>query len=397
MKALVHASEVITGQGIRDKDGRRPLLEDMGRIRDGAIVHDDKKILWVGKTSELPKKFSKVKKTNLKQKSLVMPGLVDSHTHLIHAGSRSEEFAARCRGATYEEIALKGGGIQTTVKATRAASSSELFHLAKKRIESALKFGVTTIESKSGYGLSHADEIKILEVNQKLKKAFPKLNFQSTYMGAHDFPKDQSRSAYLQEICDKTLPVIAKKKLADACDIFVDQGYYTLDEARKILGLAKKLGLKIKLHADELHNTESAALATELGALSADHLLKISDASIEKISQSNTVAVLLPGTAFYLKAAYAPARKLINAGACVALSTDFNPGSCNCFSQPLIMTLAALYMGMSEAEIFAGFTYNAAKALGLEVKTGTLTPGLRPDLALLHFDKFEDMYHQLGW
>lgn len=397
MNAIIHASELITGSGIRKKDGRRPTAQDMDRIPDGAIVYDQKNIHWVGPTKELPKKYLKSKRKNLKNEKCVTPGFVDCHTHLIHAGSRAQEFAARCQGATYEEIAKKGGGIQTTVRATREASVEELFKTAKKRIAEAIRHGVTCIESKSGYGLSHEAEIKTLQVTQKLKKAFPELYFQSTYLGAHDFPKDRSREDYLDEICEETLPEVAKKKLADACDVFIDQDYYTVEEGRRILEKAKKLGLKIKVHADELHNTEATQLAVQLQALSADHLLKISDASVAAIAKSQTVAVLLPGTAFYLKAPYAPARKLIDAGACVALSSDFNPGSCNSFSLPLMMTLSALYMGMSEAEIFAGVTYNAAKALGIQSFAGTLEPGMKPYLSIFEYLTFEEVYHHLGW
>ena len=396
-KAIIHASQLLSGVGVAQKDGRHPKEQDLGQIDDAAIVYGDKHVHWVGKTSELPKKFLKVPRKNLRLKLAVIPGLVDCHTHLIFAGDRSEEFAARCGGATYEEIAKKGGGIITTVKATRAASVDELVKLAIPRAEEAYSFGVRTLEIKSGYGLSVEAELNILKAAKILKARFPKLTFSTTFLGAHAFPPEVSRKDYLDQITNQMLPEVARKKLADACDVFIDEGYYTCAEGRTILEKAKKLGLKIKIHADELVNTESSSLAVDLGALSADHLLKISDKSIKKLAKSNTVAVLLPGTAFYLKAPYAPARKLIDAGAAVALSTDFNPGTCMTLSLPVIMTISALYMGMTKAEIFAAVTYNGAKALGLSDQKGTLEVGKSSDFAVLPFERFEEMYYRFAW
>jgi imidazolonepropionase len=405
-KALIHASEVLTGAGVRKKDGRKVQEEDLGRILDGAIVYRVKKqggkqipdrIEWVGPTSELPKKWARISKTNLHGKKAIVPGFVDCHNHLVFAGDRSDEFAARCGGATYQEIAEKGGGIQSTVRATRAATVAELEKLAVARLKELYSYGVRTVEVKSGYGLSPESEYKILEVIPRLRKKFPHVKITATFLGAHDFPKDRSREAYLEDLVQVMLPEVAKKKLADSCDVFIDAGFYTVEEGKKILSCARDLGLKIKVHADELANTESAAMAAELGALSADHLLKISENGIQKLAQSQTVAVLLPGTAFYLKAAYAPARKLIDAGASVALATDFNPGTCMCLSLPSVMTIAALYLQMTRAEIFAAVTYNGAKALGHSDRTGTLEPGMDADFAVLPFVRFEETYYRFAW
>lgn len=291
----------------------------------------------------------------------------------------------------------KGGGIQTTVRATRAATTEELEELAIDRLKEIYSYGVRTVEIKSGYGLSAEAETKILKIIPKLRKYFPQMMLTATFLGAHDFPKDCKREDYLKEIIEVMLPEIARRKLADSCDVFIDDGYYTLDEGRSILTRARQLGLKIKVHADELANTESAALAAELGALSADHLLKISENGIKKIAASNTVAVLLPGTAFYLNAPYAPARKLIDAGARVAIATDFNPGSCMCLSLPAVMTITALYLKMTRAEIFAGVTYNGARALGLHDSKGTLEVGKDADIAILPFSKFEESYYRFAW
>ncbi|MDR3605817.1 MAG: imidazolonepropionase [Oligoflexia bacterium] len=400
-QAIVHASELLTGAGIRVKDGRHVAEEDLGRIKDGALVYSvtrtGREIEWVGPTAKLPKKFARAKKVDLKGLRAVVPGFVDCHTHLVFAGDRSDEFALRCGGVSYEEIAARGGGILTTVRATREASIAELEKLAIARVKESESYGVRTLEIKSGYGLSFEAELKVLQVIARLKKRFPEMTFRSTFLGAHDFPKDRTREEYLSDLLDKMLPEVTRRKLADACDIFVDQGFYTLEEAKLVLARARELGLAVKMHADELVNTESAALAADLNCLSADHLLKISDRGIAKLASSNTVAVLLPGTAFYLKAPHAPARKLIQAGACVALSTDFNPGTCMTLNLPAVMTIAALYLGMTRAEILAAVTYNAAKALGLHDRKGTLEPGLDADFTILPFARFEEAYYRFAW
>lgn len=406
LKAVIHASEVLTGAGIRAKDGRKPMDFDMGRIPDGALIYRTHKvngqevpdkIVWVGPTSDLPKKYLKLLKKNLRGSQALIPGLIDCHTHLVFAGNRSQEFAERCAGATYEDIAARGGGINATVDATRAATLEELERLAIARVQESRSYGVRTLEIKSGYGLSLEAELKILEVIPRLRKHFPEMTFTSTFLGAHAFPKNQTRKAYFDTLLDEILPEVARRKLADSCDVFVDRGYYTVKEAQVLLQKALKLGFKIKVHADELANTESALMAADLGALSADHLLKVSGHGIAALAKSKTVAVLLPGTAFYLKESQAPARRLIDSGAIVALSTDFNPGTCVTLSLPTIMTMAALYLNMSAAEIFAATTYNAAKALGLESCKGTLQEGMDADFVTLPFPRFEELYYRFAW
>ena len=397
ISVFTHASLIYTGEAIVNKEGRMLHPEDTSAISDGAIVFDSKTILWVGPTAELPTEYESARVTDLKLKRSIMPGLIDSHTHLVFAGSRAEEFARRCAGATYQEIAAEGGGILTTVKATRAASIEELFELAIKRALIAYRFGVRTMECKSGYGLDHETEIKCLKVIQHLKAALPQMTFISTYLGAHAIPTDQKRAKYIDEMLHKTLPMIADQKLAEVCDVFVDEGYYTVTEAERLLRTAKKLGLKLKIHADELGNTESAHLAAKLDALSADHLLKISEKGIAALAKSNTVATLLPGTAFYLKEQYAPARKLLDAGARVAVSTDFNPGTCYSLNLPMMMNLSALYMRMNSAEIFSSVTYSAAAALGLQNKKGALLKGYDSDFVVLPYPRFEEIYYRMGW
>jgi imidazolonepropionase len=394
---LTHASTILTGAGIAKKDGRHPLITDLVEIKDGALVSEQGKIIWVGETDRLPKEFKDYPETNLKNKQAVIPGLIDCHTHLVFAGNRASDFARRCAGESYETIASEGGGILRTVNATREASEDELFQTAMDRLDESYRHGVRTIEIKSGYGLNWETELKVLRVIKRLSQVKTNMTIVPTFLGAHDFPKEMSREKYLQELTETMLPAVAKENLASFCDVFIDEGFYTLEEGRKLLSLAKKFGLKTKIHADELHNTESAALACEMGAHSCDHLLKVSDKGIKKLGQSSTTAVLLPGTAFYLKAAHAPARSLIEAGARVALSTDFNPGTCPTLNLPTIMTMGALYLGMNQAELFASVTYNAACALDLQKSKGSLELGKDADFSILPYPSFEELYYHFAW
>ena len=394
---IKHASFVYTGEAILKKEGRNLVDVDLAPIEDGAIVFDEKKIIWVGKTEALPKIYKSLKIIDLQNKRAIMPGFIDSHTHLIFGGSRAQEFARRCAGASYQEIAKEGGGILTTVKGTREASVDTLFKLGLKRALIAYRFGVRTMECKSGYGLDHQTEIKCLKVIQDLKIALPQMTFVSTYMGAHAIPNDKKKSHYLDEMIQLTIPAVAKAKLAEFCDVFIDEGYYSNLDGARILKAAQKLGFKLKIHADELGNTESASLAVKLKAHSADHLLKVSEAGIRRLAKSNTVATLLPGTAFYLKEAYAPARKLLDAGARVAIATDFNPGSCYSLNLPLMLNLSALYLKMNVSEIFAAVTVNAAKALALETRKGAILPGFDSDFIVLPHESFHEVYYRMGW
>jgi imidazolonepropionase len=406
LRAIVHASELYTGEGYIKKNGRRLSDSDMGKIPDGALVYSVKNvgalevpdtIHWVGASRDLPSKYAKVRAISLKGQRCVTAGFVDCHTHLVFSGDRSEEFALRCGGMSYAQIAAQGGGIQTTVKATRAATLKDLLELASKRVEEAMRLGTRVIEIKSGYGLDSETEIKQLKVARELKKRFPQLEFSTTYLGAHAVPSGQSRQAYVDDLIKKELPTLAKNRLADACDIFVDSGYFESSDAERLLLAAKKLGLGVKIHADELGNTESAALAARLKAWSADHLLCISKKGIQELARSETVAVLLPTTAFYLKASHAPARKLLDAGAQVALASDFNPGTSMTLNLPFALTLGALYLGMSRSELLAAVTFNAACALRKQEQLGTLTVGKRALFTVHPFARFEELYYRFGW
>jgi len=397
LKGYKNASHLYSGAGVKAKDGRGILDSDICEISNGAIVYDSESTKWFGSSDDIPLKYQSVDLVDLEKNSIILPSFIDCHTHMVFSGDRSSEFSRRCSGATYEEIAAEGGGIATTVESTRKTPQSVLTNDCVERINESQSYGVRALEIKSGYGLSHESEIKCLEAILSAKKATPRMKIQSTYLGAHSVPVGVGKKDYIDEILQRTLPEIAERKLADACDVFVDKGYFDTSDARKILGKARDLGLLIKLHGDELGNTESAELAVELEALSVDHLLKVSANGIKKLSKSETVSVLLPGTAFYLKERYAPARDLIDSGAIVAVATDFNPGSCMCNSLPVMMTLSALYMGMTRAEIFASVTYNAAKALGMQNEIGIIAVGGAPFFNILPFKRFEEVYYRFAW
>jgi imidazolonepropionase len=284
----------------------------------------------------------------------------------------------------------------TTVKATRNASLQELVDLALPRLEKSYSLGVRTLEIKSGYGLDLHTELKTLQAIQKLASLFPQMTLIPTFMGAHDFPREIGREKYLELLINEMIPEVAKQKLAIFCDIFMDEGFYNETQTRKIAESAFKHGLKLKLHADELVNTQATELACELGAYSADHLLRISERGIHSLTLNpKTVATLLPGTALFLKTDQAPARKLIDSGAKVAIATDFNPGTCTSLSLPLMLSLSALYQGLSMPELFASVTYNAASALDIQCQKSVIAPGFDGSVVILPFASFEELYYNL--
>lgn len=320
----------------------------------------------------------------------VTPGLVDPHTHAVFAGNRVLEFLARARGEKYT-----GGGILLTVHATRQASVAELVSLAKPRLLGMLAQGVTTVEIKSGYGLTWADERKILLAIRKLAEELP-LTLVPTFMGAHAFPPEVPRGEYVRLLVEEMIPAVAGAGLARFCDVFCDRGFFTVEEARRILLSAGHHGLGLKIHADELGYVGAAELAAELKAISAEHLLHVSPAGIRALAKSGTVAVLLPGTAFVLEEPYPPARRLIEAGVPVALGTDFNPGSCPLASLPFVVTLAVLKLKMTPEEALTAVTLNAAAALGLGGELGSIEPGKRADLVVWDAETFAAIPYWMG-
>lgn len=380
---IKHASELVTCAGSFPKIGN--AMNDIGIIPDGALIIENDTIIAAGTTAELQQKYDGEDMTVIDATGkCVLPGFIDAHTHLVFAGNRSEEFSWRLKGMRYLDIMERGGGIMNTVRATRKAAKTELLELGQSRLKAMLAMGVTTVEGKSGYGLDLITEIKQLEVMQELNKNQP-VEIIPTFMGAHAvLPEYKGRSGeFIDYLITEVLPVVAESKLAAFCDIFCEQGVFSVDESRRLLLAAQKLGLKSKLHADEIVQLGGAELAAEIGAVSAEHLLHISDQGIERMAETKTVGVLLPATAFSLREQFAPARKMIDAGVPVALATDFNPGSCYTSSIPLVIALAALSMHMTPAEIITALTANAAAAVGAAERIGSLEAGKQADIIIL--------------
>jgi imidazolonepropionase len=367
-------------------DGRGPII-------DAALVWDGERILFAGARSELPE-YPWAERHDAGG-ALVIPGLVDCHTHLAFAGWRADEFSERCRGATYAEIAARGGGIAKTVRLTRAAGEDELFARAREFLTGMLRLGVTTVECKSGYGLTLADELKLLHVYQRLRRVFPG-TIASTFLGAHVVPPEfrDDRTAYVKLVCEQMIPAVAADKLATFCDVFVEKGAFTVDEARTIFECAKRWNLRPKLHADQLADGGGAKLAAEVGAISADHLEFASDDGLKAMAQSGVVAVLLPLASLYLRQPPLDARRCLAAGVPVAVATDFNPGSAPSYHLPLAMTLACTMSHLTPALALKGATITAARAIGLEREVGSLEPGKRADFVLLDAESVEHwLYH----
>lgn len=329
--------------------------------------------------------------------SAVLPGFVDSHTHLVFGGYRPDEFMWRMRGDSYMSIMERGGGIVNTMKATRLAAEEELLHKANWYIDRMSEMGVTTVEGKSGYGLDRHTELKQLRIMDIINNDVSrKVDISTTYLGGHALPPEYSgkADAYIQFMIEEMLPAV--KKLADNCDVFCEKGVFSVEQSRHLLQAAKEMGFGIKLHADEIVTTGGAELAVELDALSADHLLHVSELGIKALAKSDTVATLLPLTAFTLREEYAPARKMIDNGCNVALATDLNPGSCCSGSIPLTFALACIYMRMSVEESITALTLNGAAALGLADSIGSIEVGKKADMVILDSDNINVLPYYTG-
>jgi imidazolonepropionase len=323
----------------------------------------------------------------------VIPGFVDPHTHLVYMGDRHEEFVLRLRGATYTEILKRGGGILDTVRRTRAASEEELLLEAKKRVRILISEGTTTVEIKSGYGLTTDSEVKILKVARRLSEETP-VDVVTTFLGAHAFPPEIKREKYIKIILDEMLD--AAIPYSEFCDVFLDVGAFTFDEAKIILEKAKEKGYKLKIHADELSPSGGAELAGQLGATSADHLVYPSGEGLNKLKEGGTIAVLLPGTSLLLGGKYAPYKKFVEKGIPVALATDHNPGTSPIYSQAVIMGLAVFNMGMKPEEALTACTLNAAYAIGRGREVGSLDVGKRTDLLILKSHSYIHLIYEFG-
>lgn len=338
-----------------------------------AMIIENGLISWIGPQSKIPKKTKFKKEIDLKKKK-IMPAFIECHTHSLFAGSRADEFELRNTGTSYLEIAKKGGGILSTMKKTRKASVKDLLASTQERVDNFLKQGVATVEIKSGYALDLKNEIKSLEVINKIKTA----RVISTFLGAHAKPPEhESYGKYLEYLANEVLPVVKKKKLSQRVDIFIEKNFFEVPEARDYLSVAKRLGFEVTIHANQMSLSGGAELALELGAQSADHVIHLTDETIQYFARNKTVAVLLPAADLYMKCAYPPARQLIDSGASVALATDYNPGTCPTQDLSLVGLLARLEMKMTLSEVFQAYTINAAKALGIDQEEGSLKVGKR--------------------
>ncbi len=401
MKATLvikNIDNLITLQG-ENRARRGEELKDIGLINDGILAVRDDEIIYVGK-GQLPDNIEIDDNTLIldgKGKTIT-PGLIDSHTHLVHGGSRENELDMKLHGVPYLDILAAGGGIHSTMKATQEASFDDLYEQAKKSLNIMMSFGVTTVEGKSGYGIEDFEtEIRQLEVAHKLNEDHP-VDVISTFMGAHSIPKtyEDDPEKFVEIIINEMLPVVEERKLAEFCDVFCEEGVFSVDQTRRILLAAREHKMKLKIHADEIVTLGGAELAAEIGCVSADHLLAASDKGLEALANSDTIATLLPGTAFNLDAEFANARKMIDMGVAVAISTDYNPGSCPTENIQFIMTLSSLKMKMTPEEVITGVTINGAAALSIEDKVGSLQVGKKADIAIFDAPNLPYIIYHFG-
>lgn len=403
MKATLivkNAAQVVTSEGA----SQAPLTgEKQGQIRvieNGAVAVDGKQIVSVGTTAEVEQKVETDAATRVVDASgqVVLPGLVDPHTHVVFGGSREHEFSLKIEGVPYLEILARGGGILSSVEATRTATEDELVAAGIKYCRQMLAQGTTTAEAKSGYGLSTEAEIKTLRAIHQVDGAQP-IDLVPTFLGAHAVPKEYKGEPdrYMDLVINEMLPRVVEGKLASYCDVFCEEGVFSVEQSRRVLTAARDMGLELKIHADEIVPLGGAELAAELGAVSADHLLVISDQGIRRMAEEGVIAVVLPGTTFYLREEhYAPGRKMIEAGVPVALATDFNPGSSPNNNLQLIINIASLYLRMTPAEVINAITINAAHAVGRAAEVGSLEAGKRADLVLFDAPNYDYLAYRYG-
>lgn len=394
-KLLFNPASVITVNTLGKNYKRGKELSEIGCLDNHSIVIEDDLIKDIVSTASIDKNnYDEI--IDLTGKT-VLPGLVECHTHTAFAGSRADEFRQKLRGIGYEEIAKKGGGINTTVTAVRSSSFEELVNIIKPRIDHFISQGITTLEIKSGYGLNFENERKLLQVINFLDEIYP-IDIIPTFLGAHTFPKEhkENHQAYVEEITEKMIPHFAEQKLAEFCDGFCESTAFSANEMDEIFTTAKSYGLKLKLHTEQFNSIGGLDIALKHNAISVDHLEVIKDEDVPKLGQSETVAVLLPGVSFFLNHQFAPARKLIDQNAIVALATDYNPGSSHISSLSLIMSIAVLKMKMNIEETISAVTINSAKALCREKSTGSIEIGKKADFAVLNTTDYADIVYSIG-
>ena len=380
---------------------RGAALAELGSVHDGAVVVTGERITWVGERAELERAgFSEATAGQVVDcgGQVLLPGFVDPHTHLVFAGSRAGEFDLRVQGVSYLEIARQGGGILSSVRSLRDATNQQLTDNALRQLDRMLLLGTTTVEAKSGYGLNVHDELRSLEVVRDVDRTHP-VDLLPTFLGAHAVPPEFTGRAddYVDVVVEEMIPAVVEQGIARFCDVFCEPGFFDAAQSRRVLEAAKRAGLELKVHADEFEDLGGAALAAELGAVSADHLMAMSDAGAERMLDSDTLPVLLPGTSFFLgMQRFARGRELVDRGLPVALATDLNPGSSMVSSMPLITTLACLGLGMRPAEALVAATRNAAYAAGVGGERGVIAPGALADLQLVELPSAIDVPYQVG-
>jgi len=392
--AVLHASQVVTLSG-----PKRPRIgaemSELAIISDGGMLIRDGKIESVGPSAEIEKNVGDEEIVDAGGR-VMMPGFVDAHTHLVFSGNRLDDFERRARGEPYEQIAKAGGGIWSTVEKTRAASELDLLTQAKTHANWLLSCGTTTVEAKSGYGLTVEGELKLLRVIRQLKKEV-RLEIVPTFLGAHAVPRELSPDEYLGVVVTEMLPRVTAEKLAEFCDVFCERGYFDIDQSRKVLSAAKELGLKLRGHVDQLTNSGGAKLMAEMGATTADHLEQTDEQGIAALKKANVQPVLLPGSVYALGSSrYPRAREMIEAGLAIVLATDFNPGSSPTPSMPMVLSLACTQMKMSPAEAITASTVNAAYSVNRDDKIGSLEPGKLANFVILDCEDYRELAYWFG-
>lgn len=396
MKCIKNLSQLITLKSAHNKDGRNLKPEDLSIINNGAIVYNDEEILWVGDSESVPSEFS-CAETISRPGHVLTPEIVDSHTHLVFGGNRSHEYTMRLNGADYEEIAKAGGGILSTMTQTNIESLDELFNKAVERIERINSYGIGTIEIKSGYSLTYEREKEITRLIHKLKEHFRgKVQIHNTYLAAHAVPKEFTSSEnYLEKVVIPLLEELSPEGIIDSVDIFHEEGYFCKKDSETLFNKAKELNIPVRIHADEFNDNKGAILAHNYDALSCDHLLCTGQDGIDTLSKSNTVATLLPGTAFFLGKPLANAKAFLDSGCKVALASDYNPGSCHCDNLLLLASLSAKNMGFNIAQLWSAITLNAAHSLNLKDQ-GSLVEGLKPRFTLFKTESIDEVTYNWG-